>query len=239
MWIESHQDLEEHPKLLELCNRTGWDLDQAIGKLHRLWWWTLRYAEDGNLSRYKPSQFLVRLNGKHSAEELYKILQDTKFIEKNGLIHDWMDYSGRYLTAKYRTSNPKELQRIERLHRSVYGRTKVGQDNQPKITIPNLTNIIKDVVFYLNIKTNQNYKDTTPKTQTLIKARLEEKFTLENFKTVIDIKTKEWLNTDMAKYLRPETLFGTKFESYLNQKGVTNGSTKGSGSQYSEGEEVK
>lgn len=36
---------------------------------------------------------------------------------------------------------------------------------------------------------------------------------------MIDIKTAEWLhNPKMNKYLRPETLFGTKFESYLNQK---------------------
>ena len=34
----------------------------------------------------------------------------------------------------------------------------------------------------------------------------------------IDKKCVEWMNTDMQKYLRPETLFGTKFESYLNQQ---------------------
>jgi uncharacterized phage protein (TIGR02220 family) len=50
-----------------------------------------------------------------------------------------------------------------------------------------------------------------------IKARWKEGQVLVDFKTVIDVKCKEWLNTDMAKYLRPETLFGNKFESYLNQ----------------------
>jgi hypothetical protein len=35
---------------------------------------------------------------------------------------------------------------------------------------------------------------------------------------VIDNKVSEWKNTEMAKFIRPETLFGTKFESYLNQK---------------------
>ena len=38
-----------------------------------------------------------------------------------------------------------------------------------------------------------------------------------NFKKVIDSKSKEWLNTDFEKYLRPATLFGSKFESYLNE----------------------
>jgi len=79
---------------------------------------------------------------------------------------------------------------------------------------------IKYIVDYLNQKANTAYKSTTKKTRDLIKARYEEKFTLDDFKKVIDNKTAEWLNDpNMSKYLRPETLFGTKFESYLNQKG--------------------
>ena len=63
-------------------------------------------------------------------------------------------------------------------------------------------NIYSQVVDYLNKKTNQHYKDTTNKTRSLIQARLNEGFNLD----------------EMEKYLRPETLFGTKFEGYLNQK---------------------
>ena len=62
-------------------------------------------------------------------------------------------------------------------------------------------------------------KTTTPKTIREIKARLNEGFKLEDFKIVIDNKCSEWLNDKkMNQYLRPDTLFGTKFESYLNQK---------------------
>jgi len=76
----------------------------------------------------------------------------------------------------------------------------------------------KHIVEYLNKKTDKKYKQTNQKTNKLIQARINDGFKLEEFLKVIDIKTKEWLNTDMEKYLRPETLFGTKFESYLNQK---------------------
>ena len=82
-----------------------------------------------------------------------------------------------------------------------------------------------DILNYLNLKANTNYKISTKKTKDLIKARFNEKATIEDFKLVIDKKCKEWLGTDMSKYIRPETLFGTKFESYLNQKEVNeNGS---------------
>lgn len=77
-----------------------------------------------------------------------------------------------------------------------------------------------DIVDYLNEKAGTKYRASSKKTQNLIKARFNEGFTLDDFKTVIDKKTAEWLTDQkMNQYLRPETLFGTKFESYLNQKG--------------------
>lgn len=88
----------------------------------------------------------------------------------------------------------------------------------------NVTNVpslpFSEIVKYLNEKAGTKYKASSKKTQNLIKARFNEGFTLDDFKTVIDKKTAEWLTDQkMNQYLRPETLFGTKFESYLNQKG--------------------
>ena len=77
---------------------------------------------------------------------------------------------------------------------------------------------ISSVVSYLNDRASTHYRSSSRNTRSHINARLEDGFTLEDFKQVIDTKCDEWLGTDMAKYLRPDTLFGTKFESYLNQK---------------------
>lgn len=86
--------------------------------------------------------------------------------------------------------------------------------NVNKITLAE----IKGIIEYLNIKSNSHYKYSTDKTQTLIKARIKDGFTLDDFKIVIDKKCEEWLGTDFEKFLRPETLFSNKFEGYLNQK---------------------
>ena len=86
-----------------------------------------------------------------------------------------------------------------------------------------------DVVNYLNAKCGTGYKSSSKKTKELIRARWNEGFKLEDFKTVINKKTKEWLGTDQSKYLRPETIFGTKFESYLNQ--IDKGGVSGASSQ--------
>ena len=77
---------------------------------------------------------------------------------------------------------------------------------------------IEEVVIHLNEKAGTKYKYNSKNTTKHIQARIREGYTLEDFKTVIDKKCSEWLNTDMEKYLCPETLFGSKFEKYLNQK---------------------
>ncbi|MES9748967.1 phage replisome organizer N-terminal domain-containing protein [Bacillus safensis] len=75
----------------------------------------------------------------------------------------------------------------------------------------------KLITDILNQMSNKNYRHTTPKTQQLIKARWNEGFRFNDFKKVILAKCFEWRdNPDMSKFLRPETLFGTKFEGYLN-----------------------
>ena len=81
----------------------------------------------------------------------------------------------------------------------------------------------EDIISYLNEKAGKSYKHKTAKTRTLIKARFKDGFTIDDFKQVIDIKTAQWLkDVNMNQYLRPETLFGTKFEGYLNEKGAKN-----------------
>lgn len=78
-----------------------------------------------------------------------------------------------------------------------------------------------EIIKYLNSKADREFRSTTKKTQSLIKARYREGFDLDDFKTVIDNKTATWKGKpEWDKFLRPETLFGTKFEGYLNEKPV-------------------
>jgi uncharacterized phage protein (TIGR02220 family) len=95
-----------------------------------------------------------------------------------------------------------------------------------------LQEIIKD----LNEVLGTNYKKNTKQTIELIQARINEGFTLEDFKVVHRKMFQSWGKDEkMAKFLRPITLYGNKFESYLNQKEQTNGIVKNSnrpGSEY-------
>lgn len=74
-----------------------------------------------------------------------------------------------------------------------------------------------EVISYLNDKAGTSYRPSSKQTQTLIRARIKEGFTLNDFKAVIDGRVSAWgKDPKMVDYLRPQTLFGTKFESYLN-----------------------
>lgn len=74
----------------------------------------------------------------------------------------------------------------------------------------------REIVEYLNRKAGTNYRYSTDATQTKIRARLKEGFSKEDFFAVIDHRCAEWKTDErMSRFLRPETLFGTKFEGYL------------------------
>lgn len=95
--------------------------------------------------------------------------------------------------------------------------TEKNREKQKTETKTQITEIADRVVDYLNLKAGTSYRHGIAKTISLVSARLKDGFTENDFTLVINKKCEEWNKTDYAKYLRPETLFGTKFESYLNQ----------------------
>lgn len=77
--------------------------------------------------------------------------------------------------------------------------------------------VIREIIEYLNEKAERKYRSENKQTISLIQARLNEKYTLQDFQNVIDYKSDEWKdNPKMTLYLRPKTLFGNNFEGYLN-----------------------
>lgn len=92
------------------------------------------------------------------------------------------------------------------------GKDRLGKDSIGK----NIYNADSDsVIDYLNEKAHTNYRHADGNRK-FISARLKEGFSVDDCKTVIDKKCQDWLGTEYEQYLRPKTLFGNKFEGYLN-----------------------
>ena len=98
---------------------------------------------------------------------------------------------------------------------TLYKQKTKNKQQKPKTDIKH-REIYIAVLAHLNQKAGTAYKAENQETQALIDSRLKEGYTFADFVKVIDRKTAEWQNTEYAQYLRPRTLFGDKFESYLN-----------------------
>lgn len=191
-WIESHQSIATHPKLYRLSILSGYDPDTCIAKLHRLWWWALQYAEDGDLNGYSDEEigYGLAINKPDESKKFVASLRAAEWIDaKNNYIHDWFDYAQKYLYSKYHTWNPKKYQDIERKWKGKpegkpKGKTKgqekiysdkplVSQPNQPNIhNLPNLTKDIygefKNVLLTAQEKANLDEKFGTSRSTSLI-----------------------------------------------------------------------
>ena len=78
-----------------------------------------------------------------------------------------------------------------------------------------------EIIEYLNLKTGSKFKPTTKPYVQAIRSRLKEGYTVDDFKTVIDKKCREWKGTKLEKYLTPKTLFApSHFDTYLNSNEI-------------------
>ena len=156
------------------------------------------------------------------------VIKCLKSLEEKGYIIKKEKYINGVKSCEYYTTELNTLlNKVEYpIKQSLTGGIKQSLTNN--IELDKLLDNIKEIVGYLNAKLGTRYLPANEKTQRLITARFNEnrKYTVADFKEVIDKKVKEWKGTEMEKYLRPETLFGTKFESYLNQKEATGRNSK-------------
>lgn len=180
------------------------------GKVKTIKRGTFHTSEIKLSERWKTSRGSVR--------RFLKLLQDDEMISvfstKDGTtieVHNYNVYHDFSLNKKQPIEQPT-IQQAD------------NQQDNGRYTTKELKELenIKTIVEYLNSVSNKSFKHTTKKTQSLINARFKEGFTVDDFKRVIDNKCSEWLtNVEMNQYLRPETLFDTKFESYLNSNTLT------------------
>lgn len=108
LWIRSEQGLLNHPKTLLLCELTKLEKDVVIGRLHRLWWWCLDYAFDGNLRKF-DAPTIEAACGLPLPGLVVAGFVDVRPYRR---IHGWWDYASNYLKVKYK-HQPEKWRQIE------------------------------------------------------------------------------------------------------------------------------
>ena len=180
---------------------------------------------DTGITGYTVNQLVIGAD-KEAKLTTQKVRTILKRFKEAGYIEDIANGKGTKgketrvrLTMKQQLFNNNVTNISEQLQQVEGGKQQQSNNNVTTLSKKKEkdNNIYSLVIDYLNKKANTNYRPTTKNTQSFINARVKEGYTVEDFKKVIDSKSKEWLNTDFEKYLRPATLFGSKFENYLNE----------------------
>jgi len=119
-WIESHTTLKRSRKVRRSAAALRIKAVYFLGHLHGLWHDALELQPDGDLSDWTDEEIAAACDYGGDAPTFVRLLQNFGWLDKK-MIHDWLDYTGRYLESKYRTSKPQLLVEIWQKHGRVWG----------------------------------------------------------------------------------------------------------------------
>ena len=145
-WIESHQELGQHPKLKKLCRLLDISQPAAVGHLMYLWWWAVDYCDNGDLTRFEPLDIAVAAQWEGDPETFLEALIRCGWVDRQldeMLIHDWDEYIGRLLDRRRKDADRKRASRgrPQDVQRTVRGHPKDGAQTahvtKPNQTVPN------------------------------------------------------------------------------------------------------
>ena len=214
IYDEKYKNLSNNAKLmymllfgrLELSIKNGW------------------HDKEGNVFQYYTNeQLMVGLNS--SEKTIIKFKKELKDVGLLEEVRQGNNLPNRIYISAVDGAVNSTVSELENLQ---YGTVKntvseleklqTNKTENNKTDKSNNIDIVSEVILYLNQVAGTRFTAGSQATQKHINARLKEGYTLEDFKQVINTKTSEWQGTEFAKFLRPVTLFGTKFENYINQQ---------------------
>ncbi len=228
-WLKLKADFFTNKRIKKLRRVAGGDTYVLIYLKMQL----LSLKNDGELYFEGVEDNMIDEIALEIDEDVENVAVTVMYLIKNELIEE-VDKETYSLTETKECIGSETASTVRsRKHRKLISETKALQcntdatkcnteiekelDTEKELDIE-ITTTIKEIVDYLNEKVGTSYRASSERTKKLIKARLNEKYTVDDFKSVIDIKCRDWKNsTEWSKFLRPETLFSNKFESYLQQ----------------------
>jgi len=180
----------------------------------------LTFETDGSLDNEPPEEWLALQCGLSVDEfqEARANLRAVRLLTAEGRVQNYLErqYENRKAAERqrrYRDTNSDVTRNVTRNATQNVPDTETESETEADLAIP-----YDEIIGYLNEATGRRFRPTTPTYRQYILARWRECHRLEDFKRVIDVKVGEWSgDAKTAKWLRPSTLFGPKFDEYRNQ----------------------
>ena len=216
--VETDYFMEMSPtaKLLYFYLNMGADDDGFVGNPRMIK--VISGATDDDLKILIAKQFIIPFE---SGVIVIKDWRIHNYIQKDR--YNKTQYTNEMSQLKIEENGmyTKRIQNVSSLDtQDRLGKDRLGKDSKDILSGSDEPDPVpyKEIIDYLNEKTGKRFKSGTDATKRVIRARFKEGNSLDDFKAVIDVKATEWIgDSKMEDYLRPSTLFGTKFEGYLNQ----------------------
>lgn len=152
-WVESHQELGNHPKLARFRRTLGISKVEAVGHLHYLWWWALDYAKDGRIGRYQPEEIADAALWEGDCGAFWDALITAEFVDEDGNLHDWYDYAGRLMerrdanAKRMRDARSRESLPIKSARAEHVPRTCIESAGLPDLTGPDRTGPVSSPLY--------------------------------------------------------------------------------------------
>jgi len=102
-WIESHQNLIDHPKTRRAAKILDIDVILMLGHLHVLWHWAISYAEDGDLTDFTSDEVAYGARWHGDPDKFVEALIQAGWIDRSSeamSLHDWWDYAGKLVEQR-------------------------------------------------------------------------------------------------------------------------------------------
>ena len=225
-WIKLHRKMLDNPVVFKDADHVAVWVYLLLEATHK----DYRTLLGGKPITLKPGQLItgrkkianiLRIN-EHKVERVLNLLKSEHQIEQQGtsrgslitIVH-WDEYQNFEQQDEQQVSNSRATSEQQVSTKQEYKEHKNNKNIKKDIYTPEY----EEIVGYLNEMCGTSYRASSKKTQSLIRARLNEGYRVDDFKAVIYKKGKQWVNDPkMCKFLRPETLFSNKFEGYLNER---------------------
>ncbi len=196
-----------------------------FGRWAKLGAYIKEHGDNGEITLNEPARVIVSMLQVSSFQGVFEAVKRFKNVtvslETNAPVSiyikydNWHKYQGDFSSERVRKFRSKKAQNETPKKR---GEEKRGEENIEPVPF-------REIIEDLNQKTGKQYRHTSDGTKNKIRARWNEGFRLEDFKQVHNNTCAKWRGGEMEQYLRPETLYSPKFESYLNMS--TQNSTPG------------
>ena len=220
------EDIDKHNVLAWIIYKTNYQNQYDKLLKYQCYLTTRNIAEDTNISTAKVQRILKKIESegfisyvKKSKSKHESSIIFADFIAKNDTVNDTVS------DTVNNTVQPVETTNIEQQFDSVDDTIPKTINNTSSI---NKSNIYSRIIDKLNQKTNRHFNPQAKQNIEVIRSRLNEGYLEDDFYQVIENKCNAWLSDNvMSQYLRPTTLFGVKFDSYLNENNTNKTKQKG------------